>query len=226
MGIARGSDSGSGGSSLGNTLAHSANKAANVIKRQSPKGTSRRTSTSRSSSGSTGRNLGRSLGSTVGRSTGGGGGSIGGSGGSSRPLPVPSLNSYLAGDSVYQNSLRGGKQSMADFTSDIGRRRGEATTQYNQTVGSMNRDRDQQLGDLRNEFASRGLIQSGLYGQAQGDFQSKFTEQQNSLQQQQAALLADLLSQQTNYSRENGLAAEQARQEALQRRAAQYKIGA
>jgi hypothetical protein len=168
-----------------------------------------------------------------GGNSGGGGGYSGGGGGGGggnykppKPPKPPSLKSYLGTDSVYQSAVRGGKRSLADFLSELGRRRGEAGTQFNQTKASMERDRVQQLDDLRNEFASRGLIQSGLYGQEQGNFQKKFTEQLTALQQQQASLLADLLSQQTNYKRENDLALEAARQEAIARMAQQYNIGA
>lgn len=155
----------------------------------------------------------------------GGGGYSGGSGGGGYSAPKPpSLAAYLKTDSAYQGSIRGGKRSLADFLGDIGRRRGEAGTQFTQTTASMERDRVQQLADLRDEFASRGLIQSGLYGQEEGNFQKKFTEQSTALQQQQAALLADLLSQEKNYRRENDNASEAAKQDALQRRAAKYGI--
>jgi hypothetical protein len=89
----------------------------------------------------------------------------------------------------------------------------------------MERDRTAQLEDLMNEFASRGLIQSGLYAEEQGNFQNKFTEQMQALQQQQAGLLADLLSQETNFKREQALAIEKAKQDALQRRSSKYNIG-
>lgn len=168
---------------------------------------------------------GSSGGSSYGRSSGGySGGSSGGGGGSSVPS-VPSIGKYLGTDSVYQQAVRGGKRSLADFLSDLGRRRGEAGTQYNQTTANMERDRTQQLADMKDEFASRGLINSGLYGEEQGKFQTQFMTQMNALKQQQAALLADLLSQQTNYKRESDLALEAAKQEALARRAAQYSIG-
>lgn len=195
-----------------------------------------------------GRSVGRSVrrSSSSVRSSGGGGGgggssrrrsSGGGGGGGSRsatpaprvaaprPPAPPNINSYLGTDSVYQQALSGGKRSLADYLSELGRRRGEATTQYNQTRASMERDRTQQLADLEAEFASRGLIQSGLYGEEQGRFQQQFTDQLNALGQQQTGLLADLLSQEKNYRRENDLAMQQAKQEALARRAAKYKIG-
>lgn len=147
-----------------------------------------------------------------------------------RPLPKPSTNpsldAYLGTDSAYQSVVNSGKRALADFLSEMTRRRGEAGTQFNQTKASMERDRVQQLEDIRNEFASRGLIQSGLFGEEQGKFQQQFTQQQTALGQQQAALLADLLSQEKNFRREQQLALEAAKQEALARRAAKYKIGA
>jgi hypothetical protein len=205
-----------------------------VVKVKKPKATHtvRRTSggggggSSRSSGGSS--NSSRSYSS---RNTGGGGGG-GGGGGSSYSPPkkskpkIPSLDKYLGTDSVYQSALSGSKRSLTDFISELGRRKGEANTQFTQTKGSMERDRTVSLDELRQEFASRGLIQSGLYGEEQGKFQQKFTEQMQALQQQQAALLADLLGQQKNYTRENDLANQQAKQEALLRRAQKYNIGA
>jgi hypothetical protein len=156
------------------------------------------------------------------RNSGGGGGG-GGSYKPKSPPKAPSIGSYLGTDSMYQQAVRGGKKSLADFLSETGRRRGEAGTQFNQTKASMERDRLQQLNDLRQEFASRGLIQSGLFGEENGKFEQQFTEQSNALQQQQAALLADLLSQEKNYRRENDLALEAAKQEALLRRSQKYK---
>jgi hypothetical protein len=222
---------------IGSAVARVAKRTVKAARRTSGgSGTSRRSRSSgrisRRSSGSSGRSSNYSSGSSRRHSSGGGGNSGGGGGGGytpPKPKPAPkppSINDYLGTDSVYQNAVRGGKRSLADFLSELGRRRGEAGTQFKQTTASMERDRVQQLDDLRNEFASRGLIQSGLYGQEQGTFQKKFGEQQTALKQQQAALLADLLGQQKNYQRENDLATEAAKQEALMRRAAKYKIGA
>lgn len=182
----------------------------------------RRSSTSTSSRGYSSRGTSGGYSS---RSSGGGGSSSGGGGGGGGGISgAPSIGNYLGTDSVYQQAVRGGKRTLTDFLSDMTRRRGEAGTQFNETKGSMERDRTQQLDDLKNEFASRGLIQSGLYGDEQGKFQQKFTDQMTALQQQQASLLADLLSQQTNFTRENGLTLEQAKQEALLRRSQKYGI--
>jgi len=205
------------GSSVGRSVSRAAKttrKASSSSRRSSSSG---RSSSSRSSSSRSSSNRG---------SSGGGGGGRASTPKAPKAPSVPSLNAYLGTDAAYQNVVRGGQRSLADFISELGRRRGEAGTQFTMTKSSMERDRTQQLEDLRNEFASRGLIQSGLYGEEQGRFQKQFQEQQTALEQQQAALLADLLGQEKNYRRENDLALEAAKQEALQRRAAKYKIGA
>lgn len=214
------------GSALGKAVAKTTKRTTGssvgraVAKTVKPKKTSSSSSSrnSRSSSGSSSRSSGGS---------GSSGGSVGRSVASAVRRPAaPSLSSYLGGDSAYQNAVRGQGRTLQDYLSELGRRRGEAGTQFNLTKGSMERDRTQQLADLQNEFASRGLIQSGLYGQEQGRFQQQFTDQFNALNTQQTGLLADLMGQEKNYRRENDLALEAAKQEALQRRAAKYNIGA
>lgn len=215
-----------GNSSIGSAIGSAAAKAVKPTLARSARRSSSRSS--RSSGGSSRRNYS--------------GGSSSGGGGSRRrnydmsipenhrtPAPskgIPDITAFLGTDSAYQSAVRSGKRSLSDFLSEMGRRRGEAGTQFKQTKASMERDRVQQLEDIRNEFASRGLIQSGLFGEEQGKFQQQFAQQSQALEQQQAAMLADLLSQEKNYRREQDLALEAARQEALQRRAAKYKIGA
>jgi len=142
----------------------------------------------------------------------------------SPPPRAPSVPAYLSGDDVYQQALRGGKRSLKDFLSDLTRRRGEAGTNFTQTTETLERDRGLQLERLKDEFASRGLLHSGLYAEEQGRFQQDFQTQLAQLTQANKQLLADLLSQETNFRREQQLAMEIARQEALARRAAEFNI--
>lgn len=141
------------------------------------------------------------------------------------PKPkVPSLGQYLGTDEVYQQALRGGRRSLSDFLSEIGRRKGESQVQFGQTKSQLELDRTQQLERMRDEFAARGLIHSGLFGEEQGKFQEAFQKQLQQLEQQQAALLQDFLGQERNFRRDQQMAMEVARQEALSRRAARYNI--
>lgn len=141
-----------------------------------------------------------------------------------KPKP-PGIKGYLAGDEVYQQAVRGGKRSLQDFLSELTRRRGEAKTNFAQTSEQMELDKDRQLEQMRDEFASRGLIHSGLFGEERGNFLTDFQTQMDQLEQANSQLLGDILSQETNYRREQELAMEAARQEALARRASRYNIG-
>lgn len=219
---------GGGGGSVGSSLGSLAAKAAKTVTKSNPikpktsGGSSKRSSGNRSSGSRSG----------GGSSSGGSrysGGNSGGGGSSAPPKAtkpvIPSINAYLGTDSVYQDYLRGSKRTLADYLSEITRRRNEAGTQFNDTKASMERDRVQQLDDLKNEYASRGLINSSLYGEEQGKFQQNYMTQLDALQKQQTGLLADLIAQQTNFTREQELSNERARQEALARRVAKYNIG-
>jgi hypothetical protein len=144
---------------------------------------------------------------------------------SPKPNPKPpSIKNFLAGDDIYQQSLRGGQRSLSDFLSDLTRREGEAKTSFGQTEGLLEQDRDRQLQRMRDEFASRGLLHSGLFAQERGEFEEDFGSQLQMMQQNLTMLLADLASQETGFKREQELTAEQARQQALNRRASRFNL--
>lgn len=141
-----------------------------------------------------------------------------------KPKP-PSLKEYLSSDEVYQQALRGGNRSLQDFLSELNRRRGESKTSFGQTKEQMELDRTRQLEKMKDEFASRGLIHSGLYGEEQGKFQETFQNQMTQAEQAFTSLLADIKGQETNARREQELAKELARQEAIARRASRFGLG-
>lgn len=140
-----------------------------------------------------------------------------------RPKP-PSLKEFLAGDEVYQQALRGSSRTLADFLSELQRQRGEAGTAFRTTRENMETQRERQLQQLRDEFAARGLLQSGVYAGRQTMFEQDFARQLDDLQRSYNSLLQDLLAQETNFRRKQELALEMARQEAIARRAARYDL--
>lgn len=140
------------------------------------------------------------------------------------PGAVPNLQNFLAGDVDYQNFLRGGKRTLADFLNELGRERTEGVTSFNTSKADMNLQRERGLEAIMNEFASRGLLKSGLLAEEQGDFNRDWQTQMTAMEQAHQGFLGDLTSQQRNFEREQALAQEAARQEALRRRAERYGI--
>jgi hypothetical protein len=155
-----------------------------------------------------------------------GGGFVGGGGGGSvsRPKPPPSLSQWLARDADYQDQQRSFSRALSDFTADYTRKRGKVTGDYQSGVKSMGEQRVKDLQDIMNDFAARGLLQSGLYGQRQSDYEKQYQQNLSDLTRQETSSLSDLDSEKTQFTRQQQLAKETARKEAARRRAETYGI--
>jgi len=154
---------------------------------------------------------------------GGGGGRLGrlGRGGHQG---APSLNNWLARDTDYQDQLRAFNRSLSDFMADVGRRKTSLSTDYSTGVKRMGEQRVKDLADIMNDFASRGLLKSGLFGQRQGDYEKQYQQNLTDLSTQNKKALTDLSTEEKNYRRQQELQKESARKEAARRRAEKYGI--
>lgn len=165
-----------------------------------------------------------------GRNYGGGGGGVGsnrtGSISNYAPPPPPpappTLEAFSAKDSTYQSQLAALKKALADYQAQQGQAKTQYLTSYAGDRKTLGENRTQGLDDLGNDFASRGLLQSGLYADSLSDLNSDFDKRQSALDQARAAFLASQGSDFTNFTSEQQLAQQKALQEAAARRAAQY----
>lgn len=169
---------------------------------------------------------------------GGGGGSRGGGGGgysgggshggsssySATPAApaMPSIKSYLLGDTTYQDQLAQLRKAYTDYVANQNLSRTNYQNQYGLNVRDLTKQRTQGLQDVTDDFASRGLSQSGLYGQAYADAQSEYDRRQTELDTARNAFLTDLAQQLSNFKGDQQTATTSAKQEAIARRAAQY----
>lgn len=165
-----------------------------------------------------------------GRSYGGGGGGVGSnrtgsiSSYAAPPAPPapPTLEAFSAKDSTYQSQLAALKKALADYQAQQGQSKTQYLTSYAGDRKTLGDNRTQGLDDLGNDFASRGLLQSGLYADSLSDLNADFDKRQAALDQARAAFLAQQGSDFTNFSSEQQIAQQRALQEAAARRAAQY----
>lgn len=139
--------------------------------------------------------------------------------------PPPSIEQYLAGDTTYQEQLRNFNKSLADFLAQEKLNKSKVTTDYASAQRAMNMQKVQDLKDIENDFASRGLLSSGLYAGAVGDYNTGFTNRMNQLTTQEQRSLADLINQQTQFQNQQKLDQQASREEAIKRRAAKYGLG-
>lgn len=177
---------------------------------------------------------------TAGPAYGGGGGGMGGGGvGSNRsghissfaapaapppPPAPPNLQQFSAKDSTYQNQLSALKKALADYMAQQGQAQTQYLTGYTGDLDTLKQNRTQGLGDLENDYASRGLLQSGLYADSLSDLNTDYDKRQSALEQAKAAFLANQGSDLTNFKSEQQITQQRALQEAAARRAAQYGV--
>lgn len=177
--------------------------------------------------------------SAVPRSGGGagyGGGSGGGVGSNSRgfisrvatpapPPPPPSLAQFLGKDSTYNSQISQLKRALAQYLAQQGAAKTQYNTGYATNTDTLKTTLRDALASQQDDFASRGLLTSGLFADAMSKTNTDFAKQQSALDQARAQYLAGLSSDLTNFKSEQEIAMEKAKQEAAARRAAQYSLG-
>ena len=138
--------------------------------------------------------------------------------------PVPDINAYLGGDTTYQQQIRQFAKALSDFEADAGRRRGVLESDYGTSKRALGDQRGLDLKNLEEDYGSRGVLHSGLYGKAVGDYEKEYGERVTDLDRRQQEALNMLLQEQSQFGQQNTLSQQQAREEALRRRAEQYGV--
>ncbi len=168
-------------------------------------------------------------------SSGGGGASRGGSLGSSRggqisystpppPPRPPSLADLLKTDSTFSMQQSALEKAKADYLAQQGKTKTQYETSYTGDLSTLGENRTAALADLENDYAGRGLLQSGLYADSLATTNNDWNKRQSALEQARAAFLSGLTDDFTNFSQEQTLTLQRAQQEAAARRAAQLGI--
>jgi len=131
---------------------------------------------------------------------------------------------WLAGDTTYQQQLSNFKKSKTDYEAQYKRQKGITTRDYDEMVRSMNRQGTSDRDDQKNDFAGRGILHSGVFAKALGDYNTEFNAKMKNLLTGRSDKLGDLSMQRTNFLRQLTLEQNAARQDALRRRAAKLGI--
>lgn len=138
---------------------------------------------------------------------------------SARPGPVQSIEAYLGGDSSYQQQLRQLAKAFNDFSADATRRKGVLTSEYGVSKKALGDQRTMDLEALEDDYGARGLIRSGLYGDAVGDYEKEYGLRVGDLDRRQQQALQQLLQEQSAFGQQNKLSKQAAREAAIRRRA-------
>lgn len=166
----------------------------------------------------------------------GGGGAGGGTGSNSsgyignlaapvQSAPPPmSLDDFVAQDTAYQSQLAALSKAFTDYQSQQGQAKTGYLTNYGTDRDALERNRVNAMSELENDFASRGLLQSGLYADSRADLTGDYDRRNAALEQAKAQYIAGLTNDLSNFQSEQDLTKQRALQEAAARRAAQYGV--
>lgn len=154
----------------------------------------------------------------------GGGGSFGATSTFSAPEPPkpPSEAEWLAGDGTYQEQLSEYDKALADFIARISEKEGQIKEDAKLALAANSRNRTTGMNNNAEDFASRGLINSGLYGQSSERLSDRYNESQGAIETNRSRGLGSIADERSNYEREVELSRNNARRSALQRMAAQF----
>lgn len=144
-----------------------------------------------------------------------------------RPAPPPappSVQTWLKGDSSYITQQSALARALSDYKKQMSGQQSQYEGQYGLNNTELKKQRETGFTDLENDYASRGLLQSGVYGKAYSDLENDYKRRQTDLDTARANFLANLQTGYGNFQTEQQTTAERARQEALARRAAKYNL--
>lgn len=157
------------------------------------------------------------------------------------PAPPPRISDdeWLKGDSQYNAALAALEQKLRDFEVENASQRSKGIQDYDNSLlrlgwmkpaedgaeGTWNQeDRTTAYGNayqsLMGDYASRGLLQSTLYDQSRNDLLGNFTRQKTEMDTSHTNFLEELARALSGKKTDTKLGKDQARVEALARRAA------
>lgn len=137
---------------------------------------------------------------------------------------IPDINAFLNSDTAYQDQLRQFAQALSDMNADVTRRRGGLTGSYDQSTKALGDQRVQDLANIEADYGARGLLRSGLYAKAQGDYETEYNTRLSDLSRQQNDALSQLDQELNQFQSQQGLQSQAAREAAIRRRAEQYGV--
>lgn len=131
---------------------------------------------------------------------------------------------YLAGDTTYTGQMNDYNKSKADYLANYTRQSGIVNRDYAESQRALNRQGAQDRIDQQEDFAGRGILHSGVFAKALGNYNTDFNARMKQLLTGRTDQLGDLAAQKKSFLQQLQIEMNNAREDALRRRAAQLGI--
>lgn len=137
---------------------------------------------------------------------------------------VPTIQKYLGMDEQYQQDRNSLLTNFRNFRLQNMENRQNTRADYSKTIERLGKEQGNNLRDMQGDFGARGLYGSGLYQDELNDFNLNYANQNADARSSQDKMLQQLIADFTNARTGKEQNIQQARLEAIRRRAAQYGI--
>lgn len=141
----------------------------------------------------------------------------------SKPKPQ-TLAQYLAGDVTYKQQLADLNRELAAYKANYTRQNQVTTRNFDTTQRQMNQQAAIDRMNQQYDFAGRGVLHSGVFAKALGDYNTDFNTKVNNLVQGKNDTLAQSKADLGDFNRQITLQQNAAKQDAIRRRQAQLGI--
>lgn len=138
------------------------------------------------------------------------------------PPKPPSEKEWLAGDSAYQDQISEYEKALQDFVARIAERESEIKQDADLAIKANQRNQTLGLNSNAEDFASRGMINSGLFADSAEKLSDRYNEARGSIETNRGRQIGAMADERETYKRENELGRNNARRQALQRMALQW----
>jgi hypothetical protein len=130
----------------------------------------------------------------------------------------------LAGDTTYQQQLAELGHELSAYIANNTRQNQVTTSNFDNTQRQMNLQAGIDRNNQQYDFAGRGILHSGVYAKALGDYNTDFQNKLNNLIKGKNDTLAQSAADLNDFKRQISLQKNSAKQDAIRRRQSQLGI--
>lgn len=129
------------------------------------------------------------------------------------------IQKYLTNDTTYQAQVAAINKALADYSANSQQSINQYNTSYGQNLYDLGVERNRSAIDQQGDFAGRGMLRSGGYAVADSERRNMYASRQSTLDMNKGAFIQNTESDLANFRSSQGLASQQAKQDAINRRA-------
>src|SRR5213595_2210093 len=135
---------------------------------------------------------------------------------------APAWNENMDDTFVGQKSAL--QKAWEDYQTNQGRETSQYGAQHDANKKALGLQKEQDWHSLEDDYASRGLMNSGLYAKAGTDFNEDYATKDRNLEQARTDFIANLAAAATGFKSDTDIQLEKARQDAINRRQASLGV--